>query len=138
MRPLRFYSQFHLHFHSPKLLYRKMSNFRIIEHTIRSQHSRERFAGAELGLENKLQLHVKRYIPKSNPSPKPGDVTIIGAIANAFPKEMHEPLWDDLDSRLQARGRRIRSIWIADPVNTGQSGVLNEEILGPDRKALAS
>ena len=30
-------------------------------------------------------------------------------------------------------GFRIRSIWIADVANQGQSGVLNENVLGNDR-----
>lgn len=110
-----------------------MSNFRIIEHVVRAQHSRERWAASELGEENNLRLHVKQYIPLSNPKPQVGDVTIIGAVANSFPKETAEPFWDDIYEALKARGRRIRSIWIADPVNQGQSGVLNERILGPDR-----
>ena len=110
-----------------------MSNFRVIEHVIRAQHSRERWAGTELAHENRLRLHAKQYVPLSNQSPQPGDVTIIGAVANSFPKETAEPYWDDLYEGLKAKGKRIRSIWIADPVNQGQSGVLNEEILGPDR-----
>lgn len=112
---------------------RNMSNFRIIEHVVRAQHSRERWAAAELGYENQLRLHVKQYIPLSNPHPQAGDVTIIGAVANSFPKETAEPYWDDLHEALKSRGCRIRSIWIADPVNQGHSGVLNEHILGPDR-----
>ncbi|KAF7189419.1 Abhydrolase domain-containing protein mpaH [Pseudocercospora fuligena] len=88
---------------------------------------------AELGRENELKLHVKQYIPKDNLQPKAGDVTIIGATANAYPKEIHEPLWDDFYHSLKTKfGRKIRSIWIADPVNTGQSGVMNENILGPN------
>lgn len=113
-----------------------MSGFRTVEHVIRAQHSRDRFAGAELDRENELKLHVKQYIPESNPHPKPGDVTIIGAGADAFPKEMYEPLWQDFCQKLEAKGRRVRGLWVADPVNQGQSGVLNEAILGPDRKLL--
>lgn len=121
-----------------RLRSRQMSTFRVIQHVVRAQHSRDRFAGAELGHENDLRLHVKQYIPHSNPDPKPGDVTIIGAVADSFPKETMEPLWDDLCARLDAVGRRVRAIWIADPVNQGASGVLNERILGPDRNAACS
>lgn len=122
---------------SPALnnLRRNMSNFRIVEHIVRTQHSRERWAATELGEEHRLRLHVKQYIPLSNSHPQPGDVTIIGAVANSFPKETAEPYWDDLYKALKAKGRRIRSIWIADPANQGQSGVLNERILGPDRNS---
>ncbi|KAK5674700.1 hypothetical protein LTS10_012701 [Elasticomyces elasticus] len=109
-----------------------MSHFRVLEHTVRCQHTRERPAGAELGRENDLRLHVKQYIPKTNDQPKPGDVTIIGAHANGFPKELYEPLWDDLYGRLQKQGRNIRSIWISDVAGQGQSGILNEALLGPE------
>ncbi|GIZ47224.1 hypothetical protein CKM354_001032200 [Cercospora kikuchii] len=109
-----------------------MSSFRVVEHVVRTQHSRERFAGADLDGEQHLRLHVKQYIPRSNLTPQPGDVTIIGGVAAAFPKECMEPLWQDLCEKLHERGRRVRAIWIADPVNQGQSGVLNEKLLGPD------
>ena len=49
-------------------------------------------------------------------------------------KELYEPLWDDLYKQLASQNRRIRSIWIADVAPQGQSGVLNEAILGHDRK----
>lgn len=35
--------------------------------------------------------------------------------------------------RAAKNGIRIRSIWIADMWNQGQSGVLNEKIMGNDR-----
>jgi hypothetical protein len=47
---------------------------------------------------------------------------------------LYEPLWDDLYARAAKSGIRIRSIWIADMWNQGQSGVLNEAILANDRK----
>lgn len=31
-------------------------------------------------------MAVKQYIPLDNPNPQPGDVTILGAHANGFPK----------------------------------------------------
>ena len=111
-----------------------MSGFRIVEHVARCQHIRQRPAAVELGHGNELRLAVKQYIPKDNPRPQPGDVTIIAGHANGFPKELYEPLWDDLLQSLQKRGRNICSIWIADIVNQGQSGILNEKILGPDRE----
>ena len=60
--------------------------FNIIEHKIPTQHIRE-YPGALAGAqETVLHLAVKQYIPKDNPHPGNGDVTIIGAHANAFPK----------------------------------------------------
>ena len=75
---------------------------------------------------------MKQYIPKDNPNPRPGDVTIIGAHANGFPKELYEPLWDDILARSKKHGFRIRSIWVADVAQQGQSSVLNEPFLGND------
>lgn len=65
---------------------RKMSHFRVIEHTVRSQHVRERQGATEPGQANSLRLAVKQYVPRTNPEPAPGDVTFIGAHANGFPK----------------------------------------------------
>lgn len=108
------------------------SHFKVVEHITRCQHTRDRAAGAERGRENELKLHVHQYIPKTNPFPRAGDVTIIGAHANGFPKEMLEPFWDDLHERMQREGSRIRGIWIADIASQGRSGIINERNLGPD------
>lgn len=112
---------------------RRMASFRVVEHVVRTQHTRDRRAGAERERENDLKLHVKQYIPETNQKPGPTDVTIIGAQANGFPKELYEPFWDDLSEDLRSKGRNIRGIWIADMAAQGQSGVLNESLLGPDR-----
>jgi len=48
---------------------------------------------------------------------------------------MYEPLWEDLHARSKKSGFKIRSIWIADVAHQGQSGVLNEALLGDDRKS---
>lgn len=113
--------------------YRSSSQyFRNHRHTLRCAHTRDRPASVELGKENSLSLDVKQYIPKDNPDPQPNDVTLIGAHANAFPKEIYEPLWDDLYEALKAQGRNIRSIWIADQYNQGYSGMMNSDRLGPD------
>ncbi|OQN98856.1 hypothetical protein B0A48_15202 [Cryoendolithus antarcticus] len=82
--------------------------------------------------EDEPSIAVKQYTPLDNHSPGRGDVTIIGAHANGFPKELYEPLWDELYSRLQAKGIAIRNIWIADVAHQGVSGVLNEHKLGND------
>jgi len=120
----------------PQIRSQPISHFNITSHTTRTQHSRDRPAGAERGRENDLRLHVNQYVPKTNPTPNPGDVTIIGAHANGFPKELYEPFWDDLYEKLRAQGRAIRGIWIADIASQGQSGIINEGILGPDGKTI--
>lgn len=109
-----------------------MSSFHIVEHKIPCQHIREYPRALSGSQEDVLHLAVKQYIPKDNPNPQPGDVTIIGAHANAFPKELYEPLWDDIHARSKKKGFRIRSIWIADVANQGHSSVLNEKLLGND------
>lgn len=109
-----------------------MSRFHIVEHTIPCQHVREYARATSTTQEEVLHLAVKQYIPKDNTDPQPGDVTVIGAHANGFPKELYEPLWDDLYARSKKYGFRIRSIWIADVAQQGQSSVLNEKLLGND------
>lgn len=63
-----------------------MSHFRVVEHTIRGQNIRERPGAVEPGHEHKLRLAVKQYVPKDNPHPQKGDITLIGTHANGFPK----------------------------------------------------
>ncbi|OTB14507.1 hypothetical protein K445DRAFT_12762 [Daldinia sp. EC12] len=108
--------------------------FHVTEHTIPSQHVREFPRATANSQEDVLYLSVKQYTPIDNPDPQPGDVTILGAHANGFPKELYEPLWADLHARSKAPGShfRIRGIWIADVSNQGYSGTLNEHALGND------
>lgn len=47
-------------------------------------------------------------------------------------KELYEPLWDEILARANQQGFSIRSIWIADVAFQGDSGVLNERLLGND------
>ena len=62
------------------------SPFRVVEHVVPCQHIRE-YPGA-IADDQDTSLHpaVKQYIPIDNPSPQPGDVTILAAHANGFPK----------------------------------------------------
>ncbi|TVY27358.1 Abhydrolase domain-containing protein mpaH [Lachnellula hyalina] len=106
--------------------------FEIKEHILECQHIREYARATSKSQEEVLHLAIKQYVPVDNPNPQPGDITIIGAHANGFPKELYEPLWEDLHARSKANGFRIRSIWIADVAQQGVSGVLNEELLGND------
>jgi hypothetical protein len=50
------------------------------------QHIREYPRALAGEQEDVLQLAVKQYIPFDNLEPRSGDVTIIGAHANGFPK----------------------------------------------------
>lgn len=60
--------------------------FRIVEHVIECQHIREYPGATANEQEDELHLAVKQYIPLDNPEPQPGDVTILAAHANGFPK----------------------------------------------------
>ncbi|KAJ9151339.1 Peroxisomal membrane protein LPX1 [Pleurostoma richardsiae] len=106
--------------------------FDIKEHVIESQHIREYPRATAHSQEEVLHIAIKQYIPKDNPNPQPGDVTVIGAHANGFVKELYEPLWEDLLTEARRKGFNIRSIWIADVAAQGDSGVLNEHELGND------
>ncbi|RAK74182.1 putative toxin biosynthesis protein [Aspergillus fijiensis CBS 313.89] len=106
--------------------------FRVVEHTVECQHIREYPAATANEQEDILNLAVKQYIPLDNPNPQPRDVTILAAHANGFPKELYEPLWEEIYTRSKANGFRIRSIWMADVAHQGQSSVLNEDLLGND------
>ncbi|CAG9989351.1 unnamed protein product [Clonostachys byssicola] len=108
------------------------SSYRVIQHTIDCCHTRDYIAATANGDADAPKLSVKQYIPLNNPTPEPGDITIIGAHANGFPKELYEPLWEEIYQRSAQARLQIRSIWIADMWNQGQSGVINEKILGND------
>ena len=60
--------------------------FRIVEHVVPCQYIREYPAATANEQEDTLHLAVKQYIPLDNPNPQRGDVTIIAAHANGFPK----------------------------------------------------
>lgn len=108
------------------------SVFKVQEHTIPCQYIRE-YPGATLeNQEDDLFLHVKQYTPLDQSNSQPGAITIIAAHANGFPKELYEPLWDDLSRALRKQGLAIQGIWIADVAHQGMSGVLNEGKLGND------
>ncbi|PVI08472.1 hypothetical protein DM02DRAFT_665806 [Periconia macrospinosa] len=106
--------------------------YRIDEHVLDASHIRGFPRTTSTTQEEVLKLAIKQYTPLNNTSPKPGDITIIAAHANAFPKELYEPLWDDLLKISKQQNFGIRGIWIADVAHQGQSGILNEDKLGND------
>ncbi|KAF8867252.1 alpha/beta-hydrolase [Acephala macrosclerotiorum] len=108
------------------------SVFEIREHTVECQHIREYARATANTQEDVLHLAIKQYVPLDNLNPNEGDLTIIGTHANGFPKELYEPLWEDLHARSKNNGFKIRSIWVADLANQGASGALNEFLLGDD------
>lgn len=66
------------------------SPFHIKEHVISAAHVREYTHATAVSQEDELKVHVKQYTPKDNPDPQQGDITVIGAHANGFPKVGHE------------------------------------------------
>ncbi|KAI7512033.1 toxin biosynthesis protein-like protein [Hortaea werneckii] len=121
-----------------RLMSMKMTkSFQVKTHRFPGQHIRQ-YPGATRHFEEDiLELEAKQYIPLSNPHPKPGDITILATHAVSFPKELYEPLWDDLLSHTNHGETadiafRIRSIWVVDASNQGASGVLNEQVQGDD------
>lgn len=110
------------------------SSFKIVEHHTPCQTIREYPQATSTYQEEKLYLSAKQYIPLDR-TPKEGDVTILAAHASAFPKELYEPLWEDLLKQSEKAGYGIRSIWMADVANQGASYVLNENKIGNDRES---
>ncbi|KAL6897022.1 Alpha/beta hydrolase family domain-containing protein [Trichoderma evansii] len=108
------------------------SVFDIQEHTIQASHIREYSRATANSQDDALLLHVKQYTPKHGGPPRNGDITIIGAHANGFPKEIYEPLYEEFLKELEKQGLRLRAIWIADAAHQGQSGILNAAKLGND------
>ena len=62
------------------------SIFHVKDHIIPAAHIREFARATSQSQEEELSQHVKQYTPRDNPNPQKGDVTIIGAHANGFPK----------------------------------------------------
>ncbi|KAK4956525.1 hypothetical protein LTR10_006052 [Elasticomyces elasticus] len=109
------------------------SLFNVIEHIVPCSHIREYPRATASGRDDPLELCVKQYIPINNPDPQPGDVTIIATHGSGLPKELYEPLFEDVVERSQQTNVRIRSVWIADCAHQGASGIRNERKLGNDR-----
>ncbi|RAL10366.1 putative toxin biosynthesis protein [Aspergillus homomorphus CBS 101889] len=108
------------------------SPFHVIEHSILGQHIRDHHHAIKGRQETALRLAIKQYIPADQPlDPVPENaVTIIGAHGTGFPKEVYEPLWEELYAQMKLASIPLRAIWVADVSNQGASGVLNEDIQG--------
>lgn len=108
--------------------------FSIKQHVIPCQHIREYARATARCQEDALFLAIKQYVPMdlTTEYPESRRVTIIAAAANGFPKELYEPLWEELHLQSKQHGFAIRAIWIADMAQQGASGFLNEKMLGDD------
>ncbi|KAJ5748699.1 toxin biosynthesis protein [Penicillium nucicola] len=103
--------------------------FQVTEHTIEGQHIRE-YPRATATEDAPLKLLIKKYTPLDNLNPQPGDITLIGFHGTGFPKELYEPLWEEILARSKQDEFRIRAIWMADSAHQNASGVYNEQNLG--------
>jgi hypothetical protein len=120
----------------------KSSPFTIIPHTIPASHLRD-YPHAIANEEEDLFLEFKQYIPDQqicftedggteDMTRKDDAVTTTAAGGIGFIKEFYEPLFEELLSKADSAGFRIRAIWMADPVNVGASAVRNNVNLGCD------
>lgn len=108
--------------------------FKCTEHVLPGQHIRNYSRATARSQNDILRVSVKQYCPLDY-EPRDGDATLLACPSNGFPKEVYEPLWDELLQ--QSKGRfGIRGIWIMDLVNQNQSAALNEGLLGNERKWL--
>lgn len=105
--------------------------FNVISHTVVSSHLRQ-FEYGVVDETKDTYISVNQYIPKSNPNPKDGDITFVCAPGIGMVKEIYEPIFEDLARALEQRGMGVRGFWIADPLHSGKSAVLNAGNLGND------
>ncbi|RMD41644.1 hypothetical protein DV735_g3482, partial [Chaetothyriales sp. CBS 134920] len=118
---------------------RAASQFKVVEHTINCAHTRDYAAATASGDADTPRLAVKQYIPLDNLKPSTGDVTLIGAHANGFPKELYEPLWEELNVRAQLalmHPRLLRSLVLMDPVIQVPNGSIEPAVLSTPRRDL--
>lgn len=111
-----------------------MSPFIIEEHVFDGQHIREYPKALASSQEDTVRLHAKSYTPQAvHQGSKTGDITIVAFHANAFPKEVYEPFFEQLYLRLKDyHNILINTIWIADQAAQGTSAILNDDVLGND------
>lgn len=103
--------------------------FNVIDHSI-PVFFRE-YTSAVIDERQDIHLAIKQYVPKHIDA-SPNAVTIVAAGGLGFIKELYEPLFIEMYKHGQQSGLAIRSIWIADMFNTGQSAVMNQDNLGCD------
>ena len=110
------------------------SPFIVREHTFQGQHIREYPEALANNQEDVLRLHAKSYTPKDVASGEVrGQGTIIGYHGNSFPKEVYEPMMEQLYYVLKTHHDfTIGSIWFADQATQGESALLNDDIMGND------
>lgn len=82
-----------------------------------------------------VRVALKQYIPRHQPQATtecPDPITIIAAGGLGFVKELYEPLFVEILLRARDSGVIIKSIWMADMFNVGESAIANQDNLGCD------
>ncbi|KAI9722814.1 MAG: hypothetical protein M1828_004510 [Chrysothrix sp. TS-e1954] len=99
-------------------------HFIIEEHVLPGQHIRGYYNALKTHQEDVVEIAIKHYLPKEAAPPTTSlpSITIVAGHGNGFPKEMYEPVWDDLFEITQAHGFHISGIWFADNAHQGESG----------------
>ncbi|KAJ5088037.1 hypothetical protein N7456_011653 [Penicillium angulare] len=108
--------------------------FKIISHLITVPPFRE-YPHAIIDEKKGVYLSVKQYIPRQDieyPSSNADPITIIANAGLGFIKEIYEPLFAEIYHRAKEAKLRIKSIWIADMFNLGESAIANLDNLGCD------
>ncbi|KAJ5621281.1 hypothetical protein N7528_006064 [Penicillium herquei] len=108
--------------------------FQITSHLIPVTPFRE-YPHAIIDEDKGVYLAVKQYKPLetySNNSSTEDPITLIAACGLGFIKEVYEPLFAELLYQASKTNVRIRSIWIADTFNLGESAIANADNLGCD------
>lgn len=105
--------------------------FRVVEHEVPCQYIREYPRATSTDQEDTLFLAVKQYIPLNNPNPQPGDITVIGAHANGFPKVravptlnsvsyQHFPPLGTLRTHMGRDTCSLKESWLQDSIHLGR------------------
>ncbi|KAH6977503.1 hypothetical protein BKA56DRAFT_633166 [Ilyonectria sp. MPI-CAGE-AT-0026] len=100
--------------------------FDIKRQVIEASYIREYSRATSHSQEEKLWLHIKQYTPKDNPNP---EITIISSHAKWFHKEFYKPCGKNFIVNGEAKSR-------TGTAGQGQSGAINEVVLGNDRKVV--
>ncbi|KAK4056777.1 hypothetical protein OIO90_002329 [Microbotryomycetes sp. JL221] len=113
----------------PKQLYRQLMEKQVAAH----QQEVDVNDKDELNKQQQLYLAVNRYkSTKPRRHPNAPVLTLVFAHANGFHKETWEPTMADLLEQLdrQPDSLPVEEIWSLDACNQGDSGVINEPVLG--------
>lgn len=79
--------------------------------------------------QEQLYLAVSRYVPPEPPR-RAGALSLVMSHGNGMYKETWEPVLDALLSDLEGSSLEVAEAWALDCVCSGDSALLNEEVMG--------